>query len=114
MSVLGCPAGGERRGPRLEQRADLEHLPRLLHRRMRDLRAAIGLDHDDALMGERLQGGAHDGPARAEGGADLVLGKPRPRRQAMVENRGEQPGIDGAHPLAAERRRGGPAAFRRS
>ena len=52
--------------------------------------------------------GADDGPARAEGGADLVLGQPRPGRQAMIEDGGEQSGVDGANPLASERRSAAP------
>ena len=97
-------SNGERRCSRLEQRTGFEDLPCLLHGGMRDLRAAVGLYHHHTLMGQRLQGGADDRAARAKGGADLVLRQPGSRGQAMVENRGEQPGIDRADPLAPERR----------
>ena len=67
------------------------------------MRAAVRLDDDDALVGERLQGGADDGAARAEKRADLVFGKPRAGRQAMVENRRQQRGVDARRARPTER-----------
>ena len=101
---LGGAPRGEGGSARLEERPDLEDLPRLVDRRMGDLGAAIGLDDDQAFVRQRLKRGADDRTARAVGGADLVLGQARPWRQAMVEDGGKQAGIDGANPVAAERR----------
>ncbi len=59
-------AGSQRRDARLDQSARLEHLARLLNGRLRDMGAAVRLDDDDALVGERLERGANDRAAGAE------------------------------------------------
>ncbi len=86
--IVGAdPCRREPREARLDQAAGGEHLPRLVRGRPRHEGAAVALQRDDAVIGEGLQGRAHDRPARTEGGADLVLHQLGPGREAPVDDR---------------------------
>ena len=62
--------------------------------RRADEGAAIALDGDDVVVGERLEGAAHDGAAGVEQRADLLLRQLGARRQAVVDDGVEDRGID--------------------
>ena len=62
--------------------------------RRADEGAAIALDGDDVVVRERLEGGAHQGAAGAEKGADLLLRQLGARRQAMIDDGVVDHGVD--------------------
>ena len=71
----------------LDQPPRCEDLLGFLRRRVGDEGAAIALGAHQALEGEHLQRGAHDGPAGIEKRTDLVLRQLGARPQAAVDDR---------------------------
>ena len=95
------PARDFARDRRFDDLAAEENVAGVGDGRRRDEGAAIALERDDVVMGERLQRAAHERSARVEDRAELFFGEFGARRQALIDDRLENAAVDRLGPRAA-------------
>jgi hypothetical protein len=98
---------GQVRRLELERGAQLEQGAGLLARELRDGRAAVGLDDDEALGRERAERGAQRVPGDPVGRRQLLLAQPLPAGEVAVEDAGAErlgDGVDGGDAAEASAR----------